>query len=80
MPLHCVQPCKHQRHTIPVTISLNLWHSEDYATIDNAAVLDGDYQDGSCTSGPTSVPPGWRLADWDANIGLVSVCSRSCGG
>lgn len=51
---------------------MNLPRSEDYATIDNTVALDGDFLDGSCTSLPTSVPAGWRLADWDANIALVS--------
>lgn len=47
-------------------------NSEDYATIDNAAVFDDDYEDASCTSASTPVPPGWRLADWDANVAFVS--------
>lgn len=46
--------------------------SEDYATIDNAVVFDDDYEDASCTSAATAVPAGWRLADWNASIGLVS--------
>ncbi|CAN0440151.1 unnamed protein product, partial [Pylaiella littoralis] len=41
---------------------------EEYATIDNAEVLDGDYDDNSCTSSPVSVPAGWRIASWDADV------------
>ena len=53
--------------------------SEDYATIDNAAVFDGDFEDGSCSTVANSVPAGWRLADWDASVGLVSYFSRHRG-
>lgn len=47
-------------------------HSEDYATIDNAVVLNDEFDDTSCTTTRTSVPAGWRLADWDAGVGSVS--------
>lgn len=80
MPLHCAQSGKHQRHAYPPSlIPMHLRSSEDYATIDNAVALDDDYLDGSCTSLPTSVPAGWRLADWDASIASVSHGFRSCG-
>ncbi|CAM9538937.1 unnamed protein product, partial [Laminaria digitata] len=42
---------------------------EDYATIDNAVVLNDEFDDTSCTTTRTSVPAGWRLADWDAGVG-----------
>ena len=45
---------------------------EDYASIEDSDPLDGDYTDASCTSSPLSVPAGWRLADWDADIAKVS--------
>lgn len=45
---------------------------EDYATIDNAEVLDDVFVDGSCTLIPQTVPAGWRLADWDAGVAFVS--------
>lgn len=49
------------------------WHNrEDYATIENAAVLEGVFEDASCTSSPLAVPAGWRLADWDADVAFVS--------
>lgn len=51
-------------------------NSEDYATIDNAVVTDNIFEDASCTSSPLPVPPGWRLADWDADIAFVSLQQR----
>lgn len=51
-------------------------NSEDYATIDNAEVAGYEYSDLSCTSSETSVPAGWRLADWDADVAYVSGYSR----
>lgn len=78
MRLLYVQSGKDKHNAIPVSLSMNPRHSEDYATIDNAVVLDGDFEDASCTSAPTSVPAGWRLADWDATTAKVSKRFRSC--
>ncbi|CAM9487610.1 unnamed protein product, partial [Ectocarpus fasciculatus] len=51
------------------------YNGEDYATIDNAVVFDGDFEDASCTSSPLAVPAGWRLADWDVDVAFELVVS-----
>lgn len=58
-------------------ISRSTCNREDYATIDNAEVLDDVYLVASCTSGPTALPAGWRLADWDASVAMVRHDFRS---
>ena len=51
------------------------WYSrEDYATIDNAEMPDGDYGNDSCSSTPLAVPARSRLGDWDAELVRVSAC------
>eukprot|EP00752_Nemacystus_decipiens_P006046 g5457.t1 len=49
------------------------YDGEDYATIDNAEVLDGVFGVESCSSTPLAVPAGWRLADWDEAVALTLV-------